>query len=70
MTICIELKNKAGDIFTFVARESSGYVFVNPTPTSWGRQLFDRHGNAFIADDEDELRRIAKRWMKAQAAAE
>lgn len=63
MTIAITIKSrKLGETLHFVARDS-GYVFVNPSPTDWGRQIMDRHGNAEIAATEEGLRRIARRWI-------
>jgi hypothetical protein len=64
MSIKITISSKKlGRQVTFVARDSSGYVFVDPS-VSWGKQLFDRHGNAFVARSEEQLRRIARQWIK------
>lgn len=63
MSISITIKSrKLGETIHFVAR-GGGYVFVNPTPTGWGQQVFDRHGNAEGARKEADLRRIARRWI-------
>lgn len=63
MSISITVKSrKLGEVLHFVARDS-GYVFVNPTPTIWGEQVFDSAGNAEIAASEEGLRRIARRWI-------
>jgi hypothetical protein len=64
MSVKITVRSrKSGETLTFVARDDSGYVFLNPTGTSWGRQIFDRHGNAEVARSEEELRKVARRWM-------
>lgn len=70
MSIKITIKSrKLGREVTFVARDASGYTFVDPDGATWGRQLFDRDGNALIARSEKELRAIARRWISQRAAA-
>jgi len=46
----------------FVANQA-GYVFINPTAASWGRQIFSAAGDAVIAKNEDDLRKIARRYI-------
>jgi hypothetical protein len=66
MTIKIEIRSrKLGRTVRFVARES-GYVFVDPTAASWGRQLFDQRGDAVLARSKEELQRVARRWIDQQ----
>jgi hypothetical protein len=66
MSIKIDIRSrKLGRTVRFVARDS-GYVYIDPTATSWGRQLFDKNGNALLARDENELRRVARRWIDQQ----
>jgi hypothetical protein len=59
---------KLGRTIRFIARESSGYVYVYTGPTNWGRQVFDRNGAAEIARSEAELRRVARRYISRLAA--
>jgi hypothetical protein len=65
----IDIKSrKLGRKISFIAREDSGYVFVDPDCMTWGRQLFDRNGFAVIARSEAELRRVARRYISRVAA--
>ena len=46
MSVGITIKSrKLGETLYFIAHDS-GNVFVNPTPTSWGQQVFDRNRTA------------------------
>jgi hypothetical protein len=65
----IDIKSrKLGRKISFIASSISGYVYVDPTAADWGRQLFDRNGNAVIARSEAELRRVARRYISRSAA--
>jgi hypothetical protein len=65
----IDIKSrKLGRTVRFIAREGSGYVYVDPTAADWGRQVFDRNGNAAVARSEAELRRVARRYISRVAA--
>jgi hypothetical protein len=65
----IDIKSrKLGRKIQFIARETSGYVFVDPDCMTWGRQVFDRNGNAAVARSEAELRRVARRYISRVAA--
>jgi len=69
MRIDIKIKSrKLGRTIRFMARETSGYVFVDPGCMTWGEQLFDRNGNAEIARSEAALRRVARRYISRVAA--
>jgi hypothetical protein len=60
----IDIKSrKLGRTVRFIARDDSGYVFVDPTAADWGWQLFDRDGNAEVARSTAELRRVARRYI-------
>lgn len=62
-TLTLDVKSrKLGRRVRFVARPS-GYVFVDPNSVTWGRQIFRPDGNAEIAETEDQLRRVARRWI-------
>lgn len=70
MTIKVEINSrKLGRPVQFVARDGSGYVYIDPDALTWGQQVFDRHGSAVVARTEAELRRIARRWVSAAAVA-
>lgn len=70
MSIKISIDSKKlGRKVVLVAQGEIGYVFVDPSAASWGQQLFDRHGTAFVARSEEDLRRIARRWIDRQVAA-
>lgn len=67
MTIAVEINSrKLGRVARFVAREQSGYVYRDPDALTWGKQVFDAQGCACIARTEDELRKIARRWISSQ----
>lgn len=61
MTITISKKH-------FAAR--GGYVYTTGAGGFLTRQLFDRNGNALTAATEAELRKVARAWLRRQAAAE
>ena len=55
---------KLGREVRFVTQGAAGYVFVDPNGLSWGKQVFDRHGNAAVAKTEDQLRAVAKAYLR------
>jgi len=62
-TLTLDVKSrKLRRVVRFVARPS-GYVFVDPNGVTWGRQIFRPDGNAEVAETEDQLRRVARRWI-------
>ena len=67
-SLVLDIKSrKLGRVVRFVARPS-GYVFVDPTSISWGRQVFRRDGNAELAYTAEQLKRVARRWIDGAVA--
>jgi hypothetical protein len=65
--ISIQIRSrKLGRTIRFVARDQSGYVYRDPDALSCGKQIFDAQGSACIAHTEDDLRKIARRWISNQ----